>query len=213
MNKRLWLFGFLMAFLIPAVSSAQKLERTKNWEVGDKLTYSIAIRGLSTVLVEEVSEVTDNEIRMSQRVGERTYDAALSTRDMSRLRGVCQGSGQACTWSPGDVWASFPLEKGKMWSETHTVTNEGFITEVVSERTVEAVEKIDILAGRFQAYRVSATEHYTSRSKVGEGTYKGKGSMTYWVASIKGKVVLVKWEYGNTFGDRFERELTLAELK
>lgn len=213
MNKRLWFLSLLAAFLIPTAASAQKLERTKNWEVGDKVTYSIVIKGLSKVLVEEVSEVTDTEIRMTQRVGERTYDAALSTRDMSRLRGVCQGSGQACTWSPGDVWASFPLEKGKTWSETHTVTNEGFVTEAVSERKVEAVETIDTLAGRFQAYRVSATEHYKGKSKAGGNPFEGRGTMTYWVASIKGKVILVKWEYGNTFGERFERELTSAELK
>jgi len=35
MNKRLWLFPFLAAFLVPGVSSAHKLERTKNKEAGD----------------------------------------------------------------------------------------------------------------------------------------------------------------------------------
>lgn len=213
MKNQSWGFVLLAALLIPAVSSAQKLERTRNWEVGDKLTYNLVMKGRPMRMVEQVLEVTDAEIRMTLLAGDRTYDAALSARDMSRVRGLCQGSGQACTWLPGDVWAAFPLETGKSWSFTMTVTNEGYVTEVASERKVEAVETVDTPAGQFKAYRVSGAESLTSMSKEGKGPYRGMATMTYWLASIKGKLVLVNWEYSNSFGENFTRELQAAELK
>jgi hypothetical protein len=213
MNKQLWVSALLAAFLIPAVSAAQKVERTKNWEVGDKLTYDLVVKGRSMRLVEEVVEVTDGEIRMSQRIDDRTYEVAHSTRDLSRLKGACFPSGQACEWLPGDRWADFPLEKGKTWSFTMTVRSEAFITEIASERKVEGVEQIETPAGRFEAYRVAAAERLTSRSKAGAGPYLGMASFTYWLTSIKGKLVFVKNEYVNSFGETFSRELVSAELK
>lgn len=214
MKNGVWFFALLAAILMPAVSSAQKLERTKNWEVGDKLTYNLVMGGRSMPLVEEVVEVTDAEIRMSQRAGYRTYEVAHSTRDLSRLKGVCFTNGQACQWSPGDVWADFPLEKGKRWSFTVTITGEAFISEQASERTVEAVEKIKTPAGEFEAYRVSAREQIKYRAKTETGTwYTGTAIFTYWLTSIKGKLVFLKNEYQNSFGATFTRELVSAELK
>jgi hypothetical protein len=213
MNKQLWVSALLAAFLIPAVSSAQKLERTKNWEVGDKLTYDLVVKGRPIRLVEEVVEVTDGEIRMSQQIDDRIYAVAHSTRDLSRLKGACFPSGQVCEWSPGDRWADFPLEKGKTWSFTMTVRSAAFITEIASERKVEGVEQIETPAGQFEAYRVAAAERLTSRSTTGAGPYLGMASFTYWLTSIKGKLVFVKNEYVNSFGETFSRELVSAELK
>ena len=213
MNKRLWLFGFLMAFLIPAVSSAQKLERTKNWEVGDKVTYNLVTGGESIRLAEEVVEITDTEIRISQRAGDRTYAAVDSTRDLSRSRGFCFVSDQECEWSPGIPWAHFPLEQGKTWSRTGTVTNAGFVTEIVEKTTVESVEQVTTPAGRFQAYRMSTTGQLTSMSRAGAGPFRGTEDFTYWLTSIKGKLVFLKSEYTDSFGYSYTLELVSAELK
>jgi len=213
MNKRLWFFALLAAFLIPTAASAQKLERTKNWEVGDKLTYNYVRGGRPMKLVEEVVAVTDDEIRMTQQVDGRTYEVVHSTRDLSRQKGVCLPNGQACDWSPGDAWATFPLDKGKTWSYTVTVTGEQFTSTQTVDRAVEGMEKISTPAGQFNAYRISSADRIESRSKVGGGPRLGTANYKYYLTSIKGKLVFLKNDYTNSFGESFTRELVSAEFK
>ncbi len=213
MNKQLWFFALLAALLVPAVSSAQKLEQTKNWEVGDKVTWKYVLKGQTMRLVDEVVEVTDAEVRSLLKVGDRTLEQTLSPRDLSARKGICEPNGQACTFSPAWVWVDFPLEKGKTWSATSIVTGDTFISEVAYQYKVEGVEKITTPAGQFDAYRISGSERITSRSKGGAGPWYGTSSFTDWVASINGKVRVIKSEYRNTFGEVYTRELMSAELK
>ncbi len=83
MNKQLWVSALLAVCLMSAISSAQKLERTKNWEVGDKATWNYVLKGRPMRLVEEVVEVTDAEIRSTLRFADPTYEQTVSTRDSS----------------------------------------------------------------------------------------------------------------------------------
>jgi hypothetical protein len=76
------------------MSSAQKLERTKNWEVGDKLTWNYVLNNKAQRMVEEVVEVTDADTRITYKVGDTTYDAALSNKDMTYPKGMCMSNGQ-----------------------------------------------------------------------------------------------------------------------
>jgi len=213
MNKRLWFFALLAAFLIPTAASAQKLERTKNWEVGDKLTYNYVRNGQAMTLVEEVVAVTDDEIRMTQQVDGRTYEVVHSTRDLARKKGICLPNGQACDWSPGDLWADFPLERGKRWSYTVTITGEMFISKTAIDRTVKNLETIKTPAGQFDAYRISSTDRIESKGKTGGDPSLGTASYDYFVTSIKGKLVFLKNDYTNSFGQSFSRELVSAEFK
>jgi hypothetical protein len=213
MNKQLWFLSLLAAFLIPSTVSAQKLERTKNWEVGDRLTYNYVRNGKAMSLVEEVVAVTDDEIRMTQQVDGRTFEVVHSTRDLSRRKGICLPNGQACGWSPGDLWADFPLHEGKRWSYTATITGETFVSRTAVERAVKGLETIDTPAGRFDAYRISSTDRIESRGKTGGDATLGTASYDYFVTSIKGKLVFLKNDYTNSFGQSFSRELVSAEFK
>jgi len=214
MNKRLWFFSLLAAFLIPTPASAQKMERTKNWEVGDKLTYTYTFADWSAHVVEQVVEVTEAEVRTTQNIGDvQRHEGAYSTADMSRMKGVCLANGEQCEFSPGEAWVRFPLEKGKSWSSSMAVTGDTFYSETSQERKVLAVEKVTTAAGEFQAYKVSSTGRIKVRRKSGEGPWEGTESATYWWTAIKGKLVLLKQEYQNSFGARSSRELLSAELK
>lgn len=213
MNKQLWFFALLAALLVPAVTSAQKLERTKNWEVGDKVTWNYVLQGKSMRLVDEVVEVTNDEVRSTLHIGDRTLEQALSLRDFSVRKGICTSNGQACTFSPAWVWLDFPLEEGKTWSATSIVSGETFISETAYQYKVEGIEKITTPAGQFDAYRISGSERIKSRSKAGAGPWYGTATFTDWVASINGKVRAVKSEYHNTFGELATRELLAAELR
>jgi len=210
-----WLLrrAVIAALLMPAAAPAQRLELAKTWEIGDRFTYNMAIRGRSAMLVEEVIAVDDREIRLAQYMGERLYDAALSVNGLARLRGMCHGVAQACTWAPAELWADFPLEPGKMWSERLVITSGNLITDVVVERKVEEIETVVTLAGRFEAYRVAATGRYASRRKDGRRGGDGMVFSTYWIATISDKPVVVKWGYRTSAGDGFERELVSAALR
>jgi hypothetical protein len=41
----------------------------------------------------------------------------------------------------------------------------------------------------------------------------GTSTFTNWIASIKGKVTIIKSDYRNTFGEVFTRELLAGELR
>ncbi len=207
-----WALG-LTLIAAAGLANAQQLPLTKTWEIGDRLTYNMAIRGRSALLVEEVVAVNDREIRLAQYMGERLYDGALTVDGMARVRGMCHGAREACTWSPAEVWARFPLEAGKMWSERLLVTSDELVTDVVVERKVEEPEMVSTLAGRFEAFRITATERYASRRKNGRRASEGMAFMTYWIAAISDKPVIVKWEYRTSTGERFERELVSAALR
>jgi hypothetical protein len=214
MNKHLLVVGLLAAFVMPSTVWAQTLERTKRLEVGDTLTYTYVLNGVSLHAVEEVVEVTDTEIRIRQEVGGRSYDAAVSTRNMSRLRGICIASGQACSFSPGERWVDFPLETGRTWSNTFVVTGDTFVGEDTQDRKVEGVEKIRTPAGEFLAYRVSSSGRGTWWSKSGAAQRNHfTETATYWWTAINGKLVLVKQEYEGSGGARSSRELVSVQLK
>jgi len=214
MKRQLWLVALLAAFAIPTTASAQRLERTKLLEVGDKLTYTYVLKGVYLPAVEEVVEVTDTEVRIKQKVGNRTYKAVVSARDMSRVEGICISNSEACQFSPGERWVDFPLEIGRTWSSTFTVTGETFVGEDTQDRKVEGVEKIETPAGEFQAYRVVSSGRgvWWPKSGVFQRNQFTESS-TYWWTAIKGKLVLVKQEYENSGGERSSRYLVSAQLK
>jgi hypothetical protein len=214
MNKSFWFCALLATCLVPGVSAAQTMERTKNWDVGDKMTYNLVMNGQPMRLVEEVMEIASTEIRVIQQVDGRTYQAAHSTGDLSRVRGMCFTNGEACEWMPGDVWADFPLQRGKSWSFKVTVTGETFISEQTSERKVVGFETVKTAAGEFQAFKVFAVEKIRFRPNTGAATWnEGTANFTYWLTTINGKLVFLKNEYKNSFGRTFTRELVSAELQ
>ena len=75
------------------------------------------------------------------------------------------------------------------------------------------MEQVRTPAGEFQAYRVCFTGRLASMGKTGAGPHRGTETFTYWLTSIKGKLVFLKNEYTNSFGDSFTHELVSAELK
>jgi hypothetical protein len=213
MNKKLWLIAGVVACVLPGMSSAQKLERTKNWEVGDKLTWNYVLNNKAPRMVEEVVQVTDADTRITYKVGDRTYDAALSNKDMTYPKGMCMSNGQACEFAPAYTFITFPLEKGKKWAGTMTVTGETFISELAYERSVDGLEKVKTAAGQFEAYKISGSARIKATDKNGKSPSTGKESNTDWFAVINGKLVPVKSEYKNSYGEKFTRELVAPEMK
>jgi hypothetical protein len=108
----------------------------------------------------------------------------------------------------------FPLEKGKTWTSSVSVTGQTFVAETKQERKVEGVEQITTPAGEFTAFKVTSRGEITARSRdLTQGPWEGRERSTYWWTTIKGKLVLVKQVYENSFGERASRELVAAELK
>jgi predicted dienelactone hydrolase len=197
----------------PTVKSRQKLERTKNPDVGDKLTYNYVRNGRSMRLVEEIAKVGETETRATLQADARTYEAVYSTRDMFWSHAICLANGQLCAWSPAMQYAEFPLEIGKTWSGKSIVTGETFVGEVTYQVKVDGIEKIATPAGQFDAYKVSASSRLSGTNKAGGAPWSGTESYADWWATITGKAVVVRTEYKNSFGETYTRELVSAELK
>ncbi len=204
--------ALLAALTLPAVAAAQRMEPTKDWEVGDKATYAWTLNNKTQQFDEECTGVTDQEVRITQKVAARTFDGALAKGSYHALRGMCFSNGQQCAFSPGLEFAGLPLEKGKQWSQTFTVKGETFTAEVAQERKAEKIEKIKVPAGEFEAFKVTHTGRIRGTDAKGSA-FSGKEEATNWFALVNGKLSVVKVVYRNSFGDKFSRELTAISFK
>jgi hypothetical protein len=199
-----------LAVCASAPAAAQKLEKPKNWDVGDTATWNYVLKKRSMRLLERVMAVTDTEVRSTLQTEDRTFDAAVSTRDYSWLRGMSMPSGERNTFSAPYEWFSFPLEKDKAWSGTTTTSEQSFTCEIAYSIKVDGTERITVPAGAFDAFKLSGTEALNCKSFSSAGSAFGAASFTYWVATINGKLVFLKNEYHNSFGDSWSRELLSA---
>lgn len=199
--------------LIAGHALAQSLERPRPWEVGDRLAYAYHLNGRLVDAVEEVVQIADARVLMVQRIGTRTYEAAYSLPDYRREKGICVANSQACSFEPGETWLDWPLTPGKTWSNSMTVSGETFVTGVRQRRTVQGLETITTPAGEFLAFRVSSQGTLTSRNRDGAGPWKGTEKSTYWWSHVKGKLVLVRQSYENSFGSSSSRELVSVEFR
>ena len=193
--------------------SAQTLERTRDWEVGDRMTYVYVRNGRSMLFVEEVVKVDDTGTHTLQRTDDRTYEALRGTRTMSWSRGICFSNGQMCEFSPALLSVDFPLESGKTWSGRTTVKGDAFVSDRTYQARAEGVEKMTVPAGEFDAYKVSFTTQFEGRDKKDGVPWSGTESYADWWVVIRGKAVVLKTEYRNSFGEVFTRELVSAEIK
>jgi hypothetical protein len=80
-------------------------------------------------------------------------------------------------------------------------------------RTVEGTEKTKTSAGEFEAYSIASTESIVSKGKERGAPWPGTANYKYYVTSIKDKLVPLKIEYSNSFGEAYTSELASAELK
>jgi len=204
--------ALLAALALPAVATAEPMAPTKDWEIGDKATYTWTLNAKTQQFDEECTGVTDQEIQITQKVAARTFDGALARGSYHALRGMCFSNGQQCAFSPGLEFVSFPLEKGKQWSQTFTVKGETFTAEVAQERKAEKLEKIKVPAGEFEAFKVTHSARIRGTDAKG-ASFAGKEEATSWIALVNGKMNVVKVVYRNSFGEKFTRELTSIAFK
>lgn len=207
----------LIALLSTALTSgfvvAQTPEAHENWQVGDTLTFNWVRNGESKTLIDVVVAVTDSEVRYQSKVGDRTYDSALSVPSMAYAKGICFANGQACDFSPAYVWVQEPMKQGISWSGTSHLTGETFTADAAYERTVDGIESIKTPAGQFDAWKVSIKQRIKVKEKIGGSESSAKAEATDWIARVKGRMVTIKMEYENTYGESFSRELLSVELK
>jgi hypothetical protein len=192
--------------------AAQKLEHPKALEIGDTAVWSYVLKGTALPFEERVVAVTDTEIRSTLRVGDRTFDAAVATRDFSSLRGMSLASGEANVYSAPYAWFEFPLEAGKAWSGKTTSTEASYTCTLSYQTTVDGTERVTVPAGQFDAFKLSGTEFIKCISKYGAPNL-ATSKYSYWVASVKDKVVMVKNEYHDSFGRSWSRELVSVDFK
>lgn len=200
------------ALCAPLPASAQTMEPTKLWEIGDKATYTWTLFAKSEKVEEEVTGVTDTEVIMVERMGTKTFDRIYDIQQKGYTKYPCLNSMVQCTFAPANRWADWPLEKGKKWSNPTHVVGPGGQADLNKEHVVEGFEKIKSPAGEFDACKITFTGKINGKDNSGK-PFSASEKGTYWYALINGKPNMVKWVYQNTFPEKVVRELISVEYK
>jgi hypothetical protein len=205
------LVGVLSAMLGAAViaalpAKAQKMEPSKLWEVGDKAVYTWTLFSKSEKVEEEVVAVTDTEVLMVERMGDKRFDRVYDIRQKGFTKYACLNSMVQCMFTPGNNWADWPLEKGKKWSNPNHLQGPTFEADLTKEHVVDGYEKVKVPAGEFDAYKISFTGKVKGKDSKGNG-FSANEKGTYWYTIINGKPIMVKFVYQNTFPEKVTKEL------
>jgi hypothetical protein len=91
----------------------------------------------------------------------------------------------------------FPLTKGKSWSFDYSIPSKNL--RVSQTATVRGWEQVTVPAGKFRAIRITHEGYYSAKEAVGDYSWTGQISETYWYAPEIKRVV--KREYQDTKGD------------
>lgn len=107
----------------------------------------------------------------------------------------------------------FPLRVGARWryeTDSWFTDNNSTARSVVSV-VVLAHEKVSVVAGEFDAFKLQATGHFSGRSKGGPGILAGEFTSTYWYApSVR---TIVKSTLTSPYRGTSNVELVKAELQ
>jgi hypothetical protein len=193
-------------------AAAQKLNTFNRPEPGDKLVYSWTLNNnKAQQMEEEFTAVEGAELRGVQRTGGKEFALVLPAVGQVS-QGICLSNGQPCSFTPPLQILELPVEKGRKWNGQYTVKGETFTAEVAAERKLDKVEKIKVAAGEFEAFRVSSSGRIKGTDTKGNA-FSGKEEGREWYALINGKMVPVRLEYRNSFGEKYTRDLLSATLK
>lgn len=196
-----------------ASACAQTIEQFTPWAVGDKVAYTWRLGPKESRMEQEVTASDATRVALTERAAQGEFSMEVDARTMDVLSGLCLANGQQCRFEPGIHLLDLPLQKGRTWNNEFTVKGETFSARIKQERQVEKVEKIKTAAGEFEAYRVAAKSRIQGTDKAGV-SFAGNESLTeWWSVTPSGKVIMVKFDYRNSFGEKTTREVTAVELK
>jgi hypothetical protein len=205
--------GMVAVALVPFAAPAQKIERLEfRTEPGDKVVFKWTLGNKSQNIEEVVTASTDTEMRAAVTVGGKAFEGVVTKDPFALTNWMCLANGQPCKFSPGVRLLDLPLEKGKKWDTTFTVTGDTFTAEVTQERKVDGFEKIRTPAGEFDTVKVSFSGRISSRDPKGN-VYTGKEDGIEWWATSTQRPTVVKETYRNSFGEKFALELISTSLK
>jgi hypothetical protein len=204
--------AIVAAVVFPGVAVGQTMEPAKDCQPGDKASYTWVLNNKPQQLDLECTEGSDQEVHFVQKVGGRNFEGAAIKGSLRLVKAMCLANGQQCAFSPGLDFIGLPLQKGKKWTQTFTVTGETFTAEVTQERKAERLEKVKVPAGEFEAFKVSFSGRIKGVDSKGN-PFSGKEDGTDWFALINGKISVVKTVYRNSFGEKASQELTAAAFQ
>ena len=199
--------------LMPGTVCAQKMEQpARSFEAGDKVVYNWVLNNKSQPLEEEWASVTNDEAQGVQRVGGKEFKVAVARSSLVVHEAMCISNAQPCVYSPGIELARFPLEKGAKWAFDYSAKGETFTAQASQDRRVEALEKVKVPAGEFEAYKVSYDGRFRGTNNKGS-PFSARFEGSDWLALIGGRLVAVKRVYKNSLGDKAALELVSTSFK
>ena len=203
----------LVILLGPGIAAAQKMERPKDREPGDRATWNIVYNTREMLLEEIWTGSTADEMIGIQKLGGREYPIILGKSPAYQYRqAVCLSNAQLCNFSPGLTFVDFPLEKGKKWTTAFTINAETYTAQITQERQVERVESIKVPAGEFETFKITYTGIVTGKDSKGNA-FRGKDEGINWVARVSDKLCIIKSTFKTSSGEKFGYELVSLSYK
>jgi hypothetical protein len=180
--------------------------RAFDWKAGDVCTYQVQYGSRKpSVHTQTVTEVNTGRITLVDKGSDGSGGNIVLEQDGARLRNwISQATGQQVAFDPALAWLSVPLQPGNAWAVQTAMIGETFQADTTARFLVGDWEKVRVPAGEFVTLKVTATLSLVVVNNQGQRN-TGTGTWVYWVAS--GTNCLVKYEYGDSFGDKSSRQL------
>jgi hypothetical protein len=199
MNERL--FGWVLAAAVTA-ADAQIAERP-DVRPGDRWRFAVYHAVPSTVPNRAwvIDSVTPDAI-----VGTENGEPLRLTRELNPRE-----SPLTTQWDTEPL--RFPLQVGQHWQYAGRVRfkDNGSQASLQTKVQVEAWERIRVVAGEFDAFRLRATSTFEGTSYGGIAQLRGDSRTTYWYAPTARAIV--KWTTYSTYRGESTVELVDFELR
>lgn len=211
-SRRIGRVLLLVLAFITGSTYATPLPEFEEFAVGDKLTYQTRADGRSSSHTFTFSESNPAGVKGTVEIGgqKMTFEAPAHGY---LGRELCLAQVMTCEWTPPVKMFDRTLKINDSWNAT-TVVNTGkkILVDEVLQSKVERADRVKVPAGEFDALLVLVSGTIKATTERGD-VYKGTLKMRTWFGVVNKRLVLIKRDYENSFGDTFTQELAkLPEL-
>ena len=199
---------FILFFTLPIQLFAQALGNFEPFEAGDVIVYSVTVNGAVKKL-----EYTYSNVNANTATGKVVFGDLEKEFRSSGLGLVDSDFGAAYTGeffmnsSPNKMFES-EIKVGGKWNNSYEARSDTVTVQVIQQVMVSKIEKVKLKIGEFDAALITHNDLYQGTNNKGEA-FTGKSTASkYWVGVVSNRMLVLKREYQNSFGQKAIKELS-----
>lgn len=198
----------LLLCLLPLQLFAQALGNFEPFEAGDVLVYSVNANGNLKKLEYNFVTVDKNGVAGKVIYGDKEGEFKSSGLGLQE-KDVALNNGQIFLRTPAVKIFEPGLQVGSKWNDVFEAKGEALTAQVIRQSQASKIEKVKLKFGEYDAVLIadnSVLQGINNKSEV----FSGKSTAKIWIGVVNNRMLVVKYEYQNSFGEKFVQEL--AEL-